>query len=114
MSKLLKLQSIKIECPEDIDKQTEDILPFITDSGLIHVINNCEEMNSIMFFSGPNISHKTIDALIALALRKARIYFKHRFDDIEKEYNFFEFDKDISFTAIHLKIYKLPNNLVIN
>jgi hypothetical protein len=72
LSKLLKLQSIKIQ-------RFSSVLPLITDSGLIDVINNFPQINSILFNSRPNISHKTIDALIALALRKTRIQFKHQF-----------------------------------
>jgi hypothetical protein len=78
------------------------------------VINNCSEINSIEFKGRPNITHKTIDALIALALRKPRIYFKHRFDDIEEEdYQYFSYE-DIYFKAIDLKSFEFPNNLVIN
>jgi hypothetical protein len=108
LSKLSKLQSIKIRCPEDIYEETDDILPFITDIGLLNVINNCSQINSIEFYGRPNISHKTIDALIALALRKPKIYFKHRFDDI------WDSAEDIYFNVIDLKSYQLPNNLVID
>ncbi len=65
LSKLLKLQSIKFE-GYDYD------FPNITDSGLIDVINNCPQINSIVFKGRPNITHKTIDALITLALRKPK------------------------------------------
>jgi hypothetical protein len=58
----MKLQSIKIKCLENIFEKTKDILPFITDSGLIDVINNCLEINSIEFKGRLNITHKTIDA----------------------------------------------------
>jgi hypothetical protein len=95
LSKLQNLQSIKIRCPEDIDERSDDILSRITDSGLIHIINNCPQINSIVLNCRPNISHKTIDALIALALRKPRIYFTHHFKDSDSE------------------SYELPNNLVI-
>jgi hypothetical protein len=95
LSKLEKLQSIKIRCPEGIDERSDDILSRITDSGLIHIINNCPQINSIVFNCRPNISHKTIDALIALASRKPRIYFTHHFKYSDPE------------------SYKLPNNLVI-
>jgi hypothetical protein len=95
LSKLQKLQSIKIRCPEDIDERSNDILSRITDSGLIDIINNCPQINSIVFNGRPNISRKTIDALIALALRKPRTYFTHHFKDIDSE------------------SYKLPNNLII-
>jgi len=107
LTKLLKSKIIQIRFDE-----SEYIMPLITDSGLIHVINNCQEINSIEFNGRPNMSHKTIDTLIALSLRKLRIDFNHRIDNI-KEYDFFGFDEDISFTAIDLKSYKFPNNLVI-
>jgi hypothetical protein len=84
LSKLSKLQSIKIRCPQKIYKQSGDILPLITDIGLLNVINNCLQINSIEFYGRPNINYKTIDALIALALRKPNIYFKHHFYDIGK------------------------------
>jgi hypothetical protein len=113
LSKLMNLKSIKIKCPENIFEETEDIMPLITDSGLIDVINNCSEINSIEFKGRPNITHNTIDALIALALRKPRIYFKHRFDDIEEDYQYFSYE-DIYFTAIDLKSFEFPNNLIIN
>ncbi len=86
--------------------------PNITDSGLIDVINNCSQINSIVFNCRPNISHKTIDALIALALRKPDIRFKHSFNDMERgghqSYHSF------TYTAIDLKGFDLPKNLIIN
>jgi hypothetical protein len=109
LSKLSKLQSIKINCYEDIVEETKYILPLITDIGLLDVINNCPQINLIVFNSRPNISHKTIDALIALALRKPRIQFDLYFTDIEKEC----ICEDITFTAIDLKGFQFPNNLVI-
>jgi hypothetical protein len=47
VSKLQKLQSIKVDYLES----TVEYLPFITDLGLIHVINNCPQINSIKFKS---------------------------------------------------------------
>ncbi len=87
-------------------KQTDDILPLITDIGLLNVINNCPQINSIEFYGRPNISHKTIDALIALALQKHKIYFKHRFDIRDSA-------EDIVFNVIDLDSYQLLSNLVI-
>jgi hypothetical protein len=105
-SRLQKLQSLEIE-----DKCC--LLPFITDSGLIDVINNCPQINSIIFKSRPKISHETIDALIGLALRKPCIQFKHRFDGIEEEYYFSDSDQEINFIAIDLNSFEFPNNLII-
>jgi hypothetical protein len=113
LSKLSKLQSIKIRCPEDIYEETYDILPRITDIGLLNVINNCPKINSIEFKGRPNISHKTIDALIALALKKPNIYFEHYFYEIGKSCSY-DSAKDIVFNVIDLKSYQFPNNLVIN
>jgi hypothetical protein len=115
LSKLSKLQSIKILFPKvmHVFKETDNILPLITDIGLLNVINNCPEINSIEFYGRPNISHKTIDALIALALQKPKIYFEHHFYDIGKSCSY-DSAKDIVFNVIDLKSYQLPNNLVID
>jgi hypothetical protein len=47
LSKLQKLQSIKIQSNGIIENIYWDIMPFITDSGLIDLINNCLQINSI-------------------------------------------------------------------
>jgi hypothetical protein len=79
----------------------------ITDNGVIDVINNCLELESIRVNSRPNISHKTIEALIELALSKPRVYFSHLFSSIGRKYN--------NFVAIDLSPYKpFPINLEIN
>jgi hypothetical protein len=51
LSKLSKLQSITIECPDFVpqyevteEDNSADMLPFITDIGLLDVINNCPEI----------------------------------------------------------------------
>jgi hypothetical protein len=118
LSKLSELQSIKIRCPEDIYGETDDILsltilPLITDIGIINVINNCSQISSIEFYFRPNISHKTIDALIELVLLEPNIYFNHYLYDIGKSC-FYASAKDIVFNVIDLKSYQLPNNLVID
>jgi hypothetical protein len=100
LSKLLKLQSIKIE-------KFSSVLPLITDSGLIDVINNCPQINSIIFNSRTNITHKTIDALIALALRKPRIQFKHKF------YGYYISTNGFVSKKIYSRYFQLPNNLVL-
>jgi hypothetical protein len=113
--RLQKLQSIRIVCPRDIDEgiddtdeQIDDILSFITDSVLIDFVNNCSEINWIALRCKPNISYGTIDALIALPLRKPHIQFKHYF------FSYFGWAKDIVYNSIDLKNLQLPNNLVIN
>jgi hypothetical protein len=79
----------------------------ITDNGVIDVINNCPELESIRVNSRPNISHKTIEALIDLALSKPRLYFSHTFSSIDRKYN--------NCVAIYLSPYKpFPINLEIN
>jgi hypothetical protein len=64
LSKLQKLQSIKIQSNGIIENIYWDIMPFITDSGLIDLINNCLQINSIEFNCRPNISRQTILVLI--------------------------------------------------
>jgi hypothetical protein len=117
LSKLSKLESITIECPHFVpqyevteEDNSADMLPFITDIGLLNVINNCPQINSIVFRDRPNISHKTIDALMALALREPFIQFNHYFCEIEKEFISRGYDEDITFTAIDLKSFQFPIN----
>jgi hypothetical protein len=116
VSKLSKLQSIKIKSQAFMKtyvKNDDFILPLITDSGLINLINNCPQINSIYILKGrPNITHQTIDALIVLALKKPRIRFKHNFYGIEND--FYDSDEDIIITAIDLNTFQLPNNLIID
>jgi hypothetical protein len=81
LSKLKKLQSLRIHT-------VYGNIRFVTDLGLIDVINNCPQINSIRFERRPDISHKTIDALIALALRKPRIQYNHYFYENEKRVSF--------------------------
>ncbi len=81
------------------------------------VINNCPQINSIRLKYEPNITRKTIDALIALALRKPHIQLKHSIGDIKRENNYYfnyYFDKPHIWTAINLKSFDLPKNLIIN
>jgi hypothetical protein len=109
LSKLQKLQLIEIRCPEDEDVEDYDLL-LTTDLGLIDVINNYPEINSInqVFKVRPNISHKTIDTFIALALRKPLIQFNHYF------YGYYTSAEDMVFNVFDSKDFQLPNNLVIN
>ncbi len=100
LSKLEELQSIIIKLRYR--------LPFITDLGLIDLINNCPQINSIVFNCKPNITHETIDALIALALRKPRIHFNHHFD------GYYSSAEDMIFNRFDSKDFQLPNNLVMN
>ncbi len=105
LSKLQKLQSIKIESNGIIKNTYWFIMPFVTDSGLIDLINNCPQINSIELNCRPNISHQTIDALIGLALRKPLIQFQHHFGLVHGGHN--------SMTVIDLNSFQFPNNLFI-
>jgi hypothetical protein len=80
LSKLSKLKTLRID--------SFDRLIFIAEEKILNVINNCPQINSIRFERRPNITHKTIDALITLALRKRRIQFNHYLYDIEIEFHF--------------------------
>ncbi len=111
LSKLQKLQSIKIQSYGIIENIYLDTMPFITNSRLINLINNCPQINSIEFNCRPNITRQTIDALIALALRRPRIYFKHRFSRIERDYK--SSNRKIKMTAIDLNSFQFPYNLFI-
>jgi len=81
LSKLKNLKSVVFEPCYTISRSLES--PSITDSGIRHFIDKCPSIQSIDLYRGPNISHKTIDALIALALRKPRIDFYYLFQSIE-------------------------------
>jgi hypothetical protein len=107
LSKLTKLETLCIRC-------YGYHLPYVTDSGLIKVIQNCPQIKSILFNSKPEITHKTIKALIALALRKPRIQFKHQFskNGLEDDFMFSERRTNYSNT-IDLETYELPHNLII-
>ncbi len=112
LSKLQKLRSIKIQSNEILIVESIDwfVMPFITDSGLIGLINNCPQINWIEFNCKPNISRQTIDALIALALRKPRIQFKHCFRRIHQNYNQCKYKND---SSIDLNSFQFPYNLFI-
>jgi hypothetical protein len=77
ISELKNLSKITID-------SSNDTMDGITDSGVMAIIENCPKINSIRIKVKSNVTHKTIDALIALALRKPRIQFKHLLSDIEK------------------------------
>ncbi len=73
---LAKLKNLKVI---SFDWTRPQLSVPITDKGLIHFINNCQNIESIRFNKKPKISYKTIDALIELALNKPRIKFNHKF-----------------------------------
>jgi hypothetical protein len=75
----------------------------ITDSGFIELINKSPELRETTFNTQMNITQKSINALIELAISKPKIQFVHRFCAITDE----EVFKQIyDFTK-----YKIPNNL---
>jgi hypothetical protein len=102
LSKLLKLQSIKI-------KREGYLLEKITDFGLMDVINNCPQIKSIVFKDRPNISESTIYALIRLALRKPRVQFNHYFHGLQQKY----LVSDGFIRRVFFESSELPNNLII-
>jgi hypothetical protein len=79
----------------------------ITDSGLCDLVNNCPSIQSINFETKANITIKTINALIELALKKPRIYFSHY---LGPQCFGIWFGTDLT---NHYPIVKLPNNLNI-
>jgi hypothetical protein len=60
--KTVEIAVNQIDCPKNITQNEEDFevnkdyMPFITDLGLIHVINNCPQINFVVFFVRPNIT----------------------------------------------------------
>jgi hypothetical protein len=117
MNSLSKLSKLQILCILSDHNHNKKNLRLVTDSGLLDVINNCPQINSIRLKYEPNITRKTIDALIALALRKPHIQLKHSIGDIKRENNYYfnyYFDKPHIWTAINLKSFDLPKNLIIN
>jgi hypothetical protein len=58
----------------------------ITDTGLHYLINNCPQIKSIEFLNRTNITNKTIDQLIALALRNLSIQYDFYFSGLEQQF----------------------------
>jgi len=81
LSKLKNLKSVVFESCYNSSRSKGS--PSITDSGIRDFIDKCPSIQSIDLKRGPNISYKTIDTLIALALRKPRIDFYYFFQSIE-------------------------------
>jgi hypothetical protein len=96
LSKLNKLKSIELSAGYSKS---------ITDEEIINIINNCQEIETIKLFE-VNITHKTIDALIELALKRPHIQFVHQFSTILMKNNHKR-------AAIYQNETDLPNNLVI-
>jgi hypothetical protein len=96
LSKLNKLKSIELNA---------NYSKSITDKEIINFVNNCQEIETIKLFEA-NITHKTIDALIELALKRPRIQFINQFATITMKNNHKR-------TAIYQNEIDLPNNLII-
>jgi len=74
-------------------------------TAIYQFIKNCLSIQSIRLKKGLNISHKTVDGLIALALKRPKIYFDHSFYTTE----------DSSIILNDLKISQVfPNNITLN
>ncbi len=57
---------------------------YLTDEGIISLVNNCPQIKSIQVYE-MTITHKTIDALKALALKKPHIQFNDHFNAVKKK-----------------------------
>jgi hypothetical protein len=75
----------------------------ITDSGFIELINKSPELRETTFNTEINITQKSINALIELAISKPKIQFVHRFCAIT--------DEEVFKEIYDLTKYKIPNNL---
>jgi hypothetical protein len=104
LAKLNKLEVVIIKASKKHFLSKERI-----DEGMCNLITSCPQIKSIQFFSRPNITHKTIEALIALAIKRPRINFHHLFADIDMRSKYNPY-----FTVIEIQDYQnLPNNLRI-
>jgi hypothetical protein len=59
---------------------------FIADKMISDIINNCTQIKEIQLLNA-NITHKTINDLIGLALKRPRIQFDHQFGVTTKRKN---------------------------
>jgi hypothetical protein len=83
--------------------------PFITDKGVCDLINNCSQLKSINFSIISSLCYldsntkiyaqNIINDLIALALRKPKIYFNHYFKNFD------------TYLDLHKDYYIIPKNL---
>jgi hypothetical protein len=101
ISELKNLSKITID-------SSNDTMDGITDSGVMAIIENCPKINSIRIKVKSNVTHKTIDALIALALRKPRIQFKHLLSNIEKLEDSSRDIEENTSHVVNLKSYLKP------
>ncbi len=100
MAKLNKLKEIHL-----FVNVNEKRFNFFADKMISDITNNCKQIKEIKLLNA-NITHKTIDALIGLALKRPRIQFDHQFGVINKI-------KNHKKSMIYKKESDLPNNLNI-
>lgn len=51
----------------------------ISDAGICDVMDNCAQFRSLSFVLEPNITHKTIEKFVEIAVKRPQIRFKHNF-----------------------------------
>jgi len=96
LAKLSKLRALSLDCCFDSPK-----FQFITDEGFCHFITNCPNIEKVRFRRGPNISRKSIETIISLAVQKPKLNFGFFFGSVEDDY-----------PVVYMSPYKsLPNNL---
>ena len=101
LSKLKKLKKFYFRRSRSSNK-------LITDLGVCQLINSCLNIEVISFIARPNITHKTIEALIALALKsRNNIQFYCGFSIAGDEAEFAEID-------LNIYVHRIPQNLQIN
>jgi hypothetical protein len=100
LSKLQNLKSVVFEPFFDVKPDSS----LITDSAICHFIDKCPSIQSIHLERGPNISHKTVETLIALALRRPQIDFYYFFESIEN-------CSSIPLNDINANNKSFPNNM---
>ncbi len=113
LTKLKNLIKIKIFLHYKEDEEEDEYInfAFIRDTGLHNLIDNCSQSKSIEFLSRTNITNKTIDQLIALALRNLSIEYDFHFSGLEQEFKLNVNNKEIVSMPIILENFELPNNL---
>jgi hypothetical protein len=100
LTKLNKLKEIHLYI--DVTRKRFE---FFADKMISDIINNCTQIKNIKLLNAI-ITHKTIDALIGLALKKPQIQFNHQFGVITKK-------KNHKKSLIYKNESDLPNNLNI-
>jgi Leucine-rich repeat (LRR) protein len=102
LSKLKRLQKI-------VFRQNACAHKSMTDDSICEMINSCEDIEKISFNARPNITHKTIDTLIAAALKRKRI-------NIDFSCGFSAAGDEAAFAQIDVNSFadRMPENLKIS